>query len=214
VKAAVVTSIYGDYDTLKPVLPQQGADVEWVLVTDRQPDDPLGWRVIVHQRGMHPNRAAKYAKLFPWDFTDAPASVWIDASFRVVSPRFVTEALNYADPIAQFAHPWRDCIYDEADASIGIPKYAGEPMRPQVHSYRKDGHPEHWGLWATGVIARKHTDPVRWMSDTWGDLIKEKSFQDQISEPVALRSVGLRPSPLPGTHFSNPWLAYEGSEKH
>ena len=211
----MVTAIYGAYDTLKPVLPQDGLNVDWVLVTD----DPtlrgmaLGWRVICLPRsGVHPNRAAKQPKLFPWEFTQAPASVWLDASFRVTSPNFVSEALALADPIAQFVHPWRDCIFAEAKASRGLPKYAGEDFDAQV---RELGHPEHWGLWATGVIARQHGDVrVRNLSDHWSELINRHTFQDQISQPVALRGSGLRPSALPRDYFSSPWLSYEGSERH
>lgn len=219
--AAVVSALYGSYDTLKPVMPQTNLDVDWVLVTD----DPslrggaLGWRVVYQPRpGVHPNRAAKVPKLFPWEYTDALASVWIDASFRVTSPDFVFATLAHtspADPIAQFVHPWRDCVYTEAEASRGLPKYAGEDFAAQVKDARGTGHPKNWGLWATGVIARQH-DSLRVfdLGKDWSDLIDRYTFQDQVSQPVALRSAGLRPVPLPGTHFANPWLTYEGSEKH
>ncbi len=221
--AAVVSAIYGAYDTLKPVMPQTGLNVDWVLITD----DPsfrssvLGWRVVFLPRpGTHPNRAAKQPKLFPWEFTWAESSVWIDASFRVNSPDFVAGALactSEASPVAQFVHPWRDCVYSEADASREIPKYAGEDFDFQVkHARETVQHPEHWGLWATGVIARRsHADNrVRELSEEWQELIDWGTFQDQVSQPVALRGAGLRPASLPGTHFANPWLTYEGSEKH
>ncbi len=221
--AAVITAIYGAYDTLKPVMPQAGLDVDWVLVTD----DPtfrgaaLGWRVVYLPRpGVHPNRAAKQPKLFPWEFTPARRSVWLDASFRVTSPRFVAGALGCVDeidPVGQFVHPWRDCVYDEAEASRALPKYAGEDFGDQAAGYRDVMcHPEHWGLWATGVIARSdHSDRrTRNLSDTWSELIDAGTFQDQVSQPVALRCSGLRPVPLPGTHFANPWVTYEGSGRH
>ena len=76
---ALITAIYGAYDELKPLLPQTGVDVEWILVTDTPPPAELaeGW-TIVHdpQPGVHPSRAAKNPKLFPWDYTAAPASVF------------------------------------------------------------------------------------------------------------------------------------------
>lgn len=221
--AAVVQALYGGYDTLKPAHPQSGVDVDWVLVTDDASlrSGTLGWRVVHLPRpGVHPNRAAKQPKLFPWEFTAARRSVWIDASFRVHSPDFVTGALACTDavsPVGQFVHPWRDCAFDEAEASRGIPKYAGEDFDAQVKHNRDVAlHPEHWGLWATGVIVRSdHTDArTRNLSEHWSDLIEHGTFQDQVSEPVALRAQGLRPAPLPGTHFANLWLTYEGSERH
>lgn len=212
---AVITAIYDGFDTLKPVLAQDGLDVDWVLVTDQVPADPLGWRVVHDpQPGTSPSRAAKNAKFRPWEYTDAPMSVYLDASFRITSPSFAAEAVALADPIAQFAHPWRDCIYDEAAASVTLPKYAGQPVTEQAACYRAAGHPAHWGLWASGVIARRHVPEVMALGDLWTRQTDMWTLQCQISEPYVLRVLGLRPAPLPGDHFTNPWLAYEGSGRH
>lgn len=213
---AIITAIYDRYDTLKPALPQKGTTVEWVCVTDEPglPDEYLGWKIIHEPRLIHANRAAKRPKYRPWEYTQADASVWIDASFRITSDRFAAEAMSYADPIAQFVHPWRDCLYTEASASADLFKYAGEPVREQAAHYRELQHPERWGLWATGVIARRHTEPVRELGGMWTEETHRWSFQDQISQPYVLRLTGLRPDLLPGTHFANPWLSYEGSERH
>lgn len=221
--AAVITAIYDRYDTLKPALRQldphgQPLDVDFVCVTDDPALTGDGWRIIYQPRpGLHPNRAAKEPKYAPWQYTDAEASVWVDASFRITSPAFTTEALRHVTselPIAQFVHPWRDCLYDEAAASAHLPKYADEPIIEQVNHYRGRGHPEHWGLWATGVIARRHTPTVGELGALWQAETDRWSFQDQLSHPYALRQTGLRPEPLPGTHLDNPWLTYEGSGRH
>lgn len=219
---AILTAVYDGYDALKPVLAQRGVDVDWVFVTD----DPelgaqealLGWRVVYEPRpGVHPNRAAKYPKYWPWRYTAAPASLWVDASFRIVSETFAADALGQLTdeaPIAQFAHPWRDCIYAEAEASAPLAKYDGEPVLKQAEHYRAAGHPEGWGLWATGIIGRRHTSTVRELGDLWGAETDRWSFQDQISEPYALRQTGLRPTGFPGNHLATPWLVYEGSGRH
>lgn len=213
---AIITAIYDQYDTLKPAY-AQNIDAEWVLVTDdaslQSVSEIDGWRVIYEPHIVHPNRAAKHPKMRPWLYTDATSSVWIDASFRVVSATFAQDVLSYADPIAQFVHPWRDCIYDEAIASA-LPKYAGEPITAQVDHYRAEGHPASWGLWATGIIARHHTAHVVEFGDAWLDECYMWSFQDQLSHPYVLRKLSLRPNSLPGTHFHNPWLRYEGSLRH
>lgn len=219
---AIVSAIYDSYDLLKPTLAQQGVSVDWVLVTDdealRDEGGARGWRVVFEPRpGVHPNRAAKHPKYEPWNYTDAPVSVWVDASFRIVSEQFAVEAtagLTEVDPIAQFVHPWRTCLFDEAKESAGLAKYAGEPVMEQAEDYRAAGHPENWGLWATGVIARRHTEAVRRMGWLWLAETYRWSFQDQISQPFALREKGLRPSALPGNHLATPWLAYEGSARH
>lgn len=219
-QVAIVTAIYDSYDSLKPVLPQAGVDVEWIVVTDTPPPAELaaGYTIVHEPReGVHPNRAAKHPKYEPWKYTDAPVSLWVDASFRVVSDRFALEAtawLTAEEPIAQFPHPWRDCLYAEAKESARLAKYAGEPVLEQADAYSLAGHPEGWGLWATGVIARQHTQAVRELGARWLHETEQWSFQDQISQPFALRETGLRPLALPGSHLATPWLAYEGSARH
>jgi hypothetical protein len=214
--AAIVTAIYGNYDELKPVVPQAGADVDWVLVTDDPdiPDGHLGWRVVYAPRpGVHPCRAAKAAKMRPWEFTTAPASVWIDGGYRVTSDRLAAEMLEAARPLAQFAHPWRDCVYTEAEAS-GQPKYASEPIAEQVAFYRESGHPDRWGLWEAGTIARAHVPEMVALGDGWAAEIDRWSFQDQVSEPFVLRNLGLLPCVLPGGHMGNTWLRWEPGSRH
>lgn len=214
---AVITSIYDHYDQLKPVLPQIGAEIDWVFVTDDPLPDTLGWRQI-HEEWpeMHPNRAAKQAKLRPWEYTDAPASVWIDASIRVASVFFAADMLSYliSGDIAQFLHPWRNCMYDEAAISAALLKYAEEPVLPQVDHYRRLGMPAGFGLWAGGVIARRHSEDIREMGERWTNEINQWSFQDQISEPYVLWSLGFRPVTLPGDHIRNAWVVWEGSGRH
>lgn len=217
---AIITAIYDGYDELKPVLPQTDVDVEWIVVTDTPPPAELaaGYMIVHEPRpGLHPNRAAKDPKYKPWRYTDAPLSLWVDASFRVVSDRFAVEAtagLTEQAPIAQFAHPWRNCLHAEAEESARLAKYAGEPVLEQAGAYRKAGHPEGWGLWATGVMGRRHTEAVVDLGTRWLEETARWSFQDQVSQPFVLREVGLRPKAWPGSHLATPWLAYEGSGRH
>jgi hypothetical protein len=217
---AIITAIFDHYDNIKPIRKQVGLDVDWVLVTDSE-DMALqamqvGWRAVIKPmpKYKHPNRAAKAPKLAPWNYTDAPESIWVDASFRVISETFAAEAMSYANPIAQFKHPWRDCLWDEAHASKDLPKYVREPIAQQALQYRESGYPLHWGLWAAGVIARKHTDEMRVLGERWQEEIFNWSFQDQVSQPYVLMELGIKPTDFPGTHFMNDWLVYEGSGRH
>ncbi len=233
---AVVTAIYDAYDTVKPVMPQVDrtfgyevqVPIDWVLVTDSPTTvseaKAAGWRTVLDRQHRfkqatghnHPNRLAKIPKLFPWRYTQADWSVWVDASFRITSPTFVGDVLEYARPIAQFRHPWRDCLYDEAAFSDTLPKYQHERMAmlQQAQRYRRQGFTDHWGLWATGVIARQHTHDVKEMSRWWAHEIDEGSYQDQVSHPWACATAGVRPVDLPGDHITNAWLKYEGSARH
>lgn len=211
-QVAVVTALYGQYDTLKPVLPQSRPFTEWVLVTDREPDPVAaeGWRVVVEPRsGVSPRRAAKQPKLRPWEYTGASASIWLDASLRVTSPWFVAQALEHSAPLAQFPHPERDCLYAEADADRASGLDDPDALGYQAAAYRRAGHPRNWGLWASGVIVRQHTRDVKRFCKAWSDSVEVWSHRDQVSEPYALRLAGLWPESLPGTYTDNEWLSYE-----
>jgi len=216
---AIITAIYDGYDTVKPTL-EQSVDVEWILVTDTWELNNVktisGWTVkYLAQPELNSYLAAKIPKVTPTMFTKCKQSIWIDASFRVTSPTFAQEVMEYADPIAHFVHPWRDCIYQECNTLLQLPKkHNGQPILEQVKAYEEDSHPKNWGLWATGVMARKHTKEVIEFQRLWLGEIVKWSLRDQLSHPYALRKANLRPNKLPGTHFSNPWLAYEGSGRH
>ncbi len=212
---AILSAVYDGYDTVKPVLAQAGVEVDWVLVTDHEPDDARGWRVVVEPRPeVLPVRAAKAPKFEPWRYADAPASIWVDASFRVTSPDFAKAVLEYATPIAQFAHPWRQCLYDEAIEIAALGRDPDGVAAWQTRRYREAGHPTGWGLWASGVIARKHTAAVKRMGAAWAHEVASGSARDQVSQPFVLRQAKLKPTALPGTHLSNAWLKYEGSGRH
>lgn len=224
-KVTIITSVTDGYDTLKRQTEQVGIDAEWIAVTDgtEVAEEGHPWEIInvehwaTEKDVSHPNRLAKIAKTQPWLFgAEASHSIWIDASYRITSPVFAFQTIPMATPVAQFLHPWRQCIYREAVASLELPRYLEERDRisAQVNEYEEIGHPANWGLWATGVIIRKHTDDVIDMSLMWLNEIRRWSYQDQLSEPVALRLCDLRPQALPGDHINNPWLKYEGSARH
>lgn len=216
-KIAILTAIYDDYDTLKPTI-EQSVEVEWICVTDNPKlYDPHGkWDIVYEPRShLHPNRAAKTPKCLPWLYTDAQQSIWIDASFQVKNRFFAEDAMSMANPIAQFNHPWRQCAYAEAEECIAIPKYEPSVLKEQMWDLRNvQGHPHNWGLWATGVMARKHTDEVVSAGFDWLEKIYRFTYQDQVSYPDVLRRHGLRPMNFPGTHFDNQWVEYQGSGRH
>jgi hypothetical protein len=222
-KTTIITAIYDDYDTLKPVC-KQSIDVNWICVTDDYDKylntlegGDYGWNIIYEPRPhLHPNRAAKLPKCLPWLYTDTGSSIWIDASYQVVSPTFAEDVLHYADPIAQFSHPWRQCVYDEVAESMLLPKYANERewLGVQEATLKLKNFPAKWGLWATGVIARHHTNGVIQSGFDWLAELYKFSYQDQISHPEVMWRNELRPVNLPGTHLHNEWLSYQGSGRH
>ena len=192
-RIAAVCAIYGGYDLIPPV--PEGVD-DAVLITDTPVRS--GWRNVVEPSGEHPRMAAKRPRCRPDLYTDCDASLWIDGSVHVLDDRFVRlvrERLSQHD-IVLWDHPEdRDCFLQEAQHCHDWPKYRDGPLLEQAQHYLDEGMPEHFGLWATGSIARRHTDRMRALGDAWLDEMKRWTIQDQVSLPYLLWRDGI----VPGT---------------
>jgi hypothetical protein len=208
---AVVTSIYGSYDSLNDQ-PAQSVPCEFVAVVDA-PQPSGTWGVVVEPRPhMHPRLAAKVAKCLPWRYApEVDVTIWIDGSATIISPDFVEMCLDCLDGelMAQWEHPERGCIYTEAAVSEMFGKYAGQNLTGQATHYKSKGHPDGWGLWATGCIVRQHDRHLHTLMGTlWLAEQMRWTYQDQISEPPVLRACDVRPAPLPEGLWSNRWLSF------
>lgn len=218
---AIITAVYGAYDDVKPAPP--GFD-DRVLVTDRR-DRAVrrnfrGWRVVsMPIPGAHPRVAAKIPKCRPDWFTAAEASVWVDGSFRVEGRRFadLVRGLLSEDDLIVSNHPestpgptWeaRNCLYDEAIFSAERPKYVGQPVVAQAEHYLQQGMPRQWGLWALGIIGRRHTPRNRELGLAWLLEIERWTVQDQISFPYLLWRREWRPATWPFHQLKNDYLSF------
>jgi hypothetical protein len=214
---ALATANIANYDRVRSQAPQD-IDVDWYCFTDSG-EVPEPWRpkVVVPENG-HPNLRAKRFKLIP----PLPHRyvLWVDANIEITSSSFAREALAcIRNGVALYKHPRRSCIYEEAEASLGSEgqngRYAHLPIRAQVDHYRKEGHPEHGGLYACGVIAwdREH-DRALVLRAQWLDECRRWGYQDQLSFPVVARRLGIEPGVFPHPQIvryrplmTNPWLA-------
>lgn len=196
---AIVSACYGGYDHVAPIR-EQTIDTEWVMVTDNQDLVAPGWKVIYEPRPhMHPRLAAKVPKCHPFAYTDATTTVWLDASCRLIRDDALYRIIKHANDaeMAQIVHPWRDDIVDEAEASVGMPKYEGQRVRDQVSHYIARGFPRNSGLYATGLIVRNNMGSIheefghRWLTEQcrW-------TYQDQLSQMPVLASMEKRGYPL------------------
>ncbi len=147
---------------------------------------------------MHPRMAAKVAKCRPDLYTDAKVTIWVDASFRITRPDFVSWCVQQigVHPIAQIKHPERQRITDEADVSAHMTKYQGQAVREQARHYIDGGFADGWGLWATGLIVRRSTAQTKLFGAEWLQQQIRWTYQDQVSEAPVLAAMSLRPVDL------------------
>lgn len=191
----LVSAIYGGYDVPKPLPDGHGFD-DAVLVTDTEVDVP-GWRVVVEPSTLPPRLAAKHPKMLPWRYTDDETSLWLDGSFEVLPGlrAVVDEHLESADLVA-WRHPHRVDLFEEADFSAGYVKYAGirqalaRQAREYAHVVPRGPMP---GLFECGMLARRHTGPVRSHGTVWLSECVAHTEQDQVSFPFACWRTGVLP---------------------
>jgi len=202
VKIALYTALYGPYDTVKQA-PQ--TDVPCLFYTDSDDTAKLaqerGWetRVVPHSvatvKGSPavtgPMLAHKYWKCHP-ELATPPGtevSLWIDASMEVLVTDYVDRCLAALgdDDWGMVPHPHRRCIYPEAAFSATLARYDRDSILAQANFYRSIGHPENWGLMATGANVRRHTAAVLEVGEQWWVECLNWSHQDQLSLPVLLR---------------------------
>lgn len=214
--AICYTAIYGGYDAeLWPAPSLPGVD--FVCFTDDPGLSGDGWIMMVEERPeAHPRMKAKWFKINPHRvFPDAERTLWVDGSHRL-SPGFSPEpVIDYAEPtgIAAHAHVRSPrCIYAEAAGSMIFPKYSTLSPSPveQAASYRADGHPEGWGLWALGMIARVRSDQLDDAMDDWWRENLRWTYQDQVSFPVVMRRHGIKVGEFPYPQYGSPWFTISG----
>lgn len=206
-RVAVVSAIYGAYDLPAQHAPQT-VDAEFVLVADRELAAP-GWRVVAEPRPhMHPRLAAKVPKCRPDWYADADAYLWLDGSATLTRSDSLEQLLTVGGPLAQFVHPERQSIVEEAAVSAMMTKYQGQPVEGQAAWYVKRGHRHDWGLWATGCILYRRAYDFATVGRAWLTEQLRWTYQDQISQPYVLAGYGFRPSPLPGNLWRNDFVAF------
>ena len=223
-RVCLYTALYGDYDVLRPVMPQAWDDpstssghADCIAFTDRS-SNAEGWQVIVTPRPEpHPRMQAKYFKLNPHEcLRDYDLSVWVDASLRVHSPHPVRDLARYVNPstgsgapVAFFPHRWRTTLADELAAHLPLRKYAGLPIREQVASYFADGYAEQTPLLECTCIVRRHNDrAVVALDEAWWGECRRWTYADQLSLPYVLWKLGTPYTRLPFNLDEQPWFKW------
>ena len=140
---------------------------------------------------LDPPRASKRVKALPHHFLpEYDWSLYVDNTVRLKrQPRDLFESYlaGAFSPLVCFRHPWRNCIYDEADAVIEYQFDDPERVRKQMNFYRHLGYPEQAGLAKSTFLLRRHHDPrLMQVMERWHQQVLRHSLRDQLSlNPVA-----------------------------
>jgi hypothetical protein len=142
-------------------------------------------------------RNSRLPKILPDLHFRADYSVYHDANFTLKrSPEYLVE--RYLAPkkreMAMFVHPARTNVEQEAGEIIAHPEWFPNvdmsSVYNQVERWKEVGRPE--GLWAAGMIIRKHTPDVAAFNRLWWREFMAGSPRDQLSLPVARHLAGMK----------------------
>ena len=211
-KRAVYTAIFGDYDSLKDIPPQEGIDL--ICFTDNETLTHHTWQVrYTEPKYAYPRLSAKYYKMLPHVvLAEYDETVWIDASFQVQHTGFAADVFEYLQDaaIAVFLHPDRGCIYDEAEVSKAMEKYRDQDISGQVNHYRQQGFPDKGGLFAGGIIARCNNDAaIRRFNQMWMAENEKWTHQDQLSLAYLLWRLDIKPAVFRQHQWNCQWGVWD-----
>jgi hypothetical protein len=88
------------------------------------------------------------------------------------------------------------------------PKYRDGPLLEQAQHYLDEGVPEHFGLWATTCIARRHTPAMKDLGDAWLAEMERWTIQDQVSLPYLFWKAGMWPGTFGIDQLNNDLVAW------
>ncbi len=140
--------------------------------------------------------AAKLAKICPHEVFNAEITVWCDGNIYLSEQnlRDIEKQLESSD-IVVMTHPHRNCIYDEAAFCVEHGVGDAEKIKKQIEAYRLSGF-NSFGLYACGVVARRHSHTTNHCSDLWFSHIEKWSSRDQISFPYVFQGIKIGTIPF------------------
>lgn len=207
------TSILDGFDNLRPPAAPANDCVRYICYTN-VPNlprvYPWEYRPIYAGTG-NAARDSRIPKILPHLMlpTDAEYSIWHDGNFQLVhDPQTMIESLLAQHDWASHRHPGRHCVYAEGqlllDEKIGTP----DLVRAELERYRTSGHPVSAGLWANGLIVRRHSPAVQALNEEWWKLYLAGAERDQLSFPVARARIGLEVKTIHEDVFNSPWMRF------
>ncbi|MFE0558224.1 glycosyltransferase [Paenibacillus sp. NPDC058910] len=183
-KNVIYTAITGNYDELQDPV-QLSKHCDYYCFTDNPQLISRTWNIIYLDKIFADTaRQARWVKIMPHLlFPTYEHSVWVDGNIRIVGDidRFILKHIG-TSPLVFYKHSHRNCIYKEAEACIALKKDQEDIILKQAALYKNAGYPMNNGLIESGVILRRHNDPIvtRTMTTWWRQVIRF-SKRDQIS---------------------------------
>jgi len=205
---AVYTVITGNRDPLRNEQVTDGAD--FICFTDNSNLKSNVWKI---RRACNlfvdPSRNAKVHKVLAHKYLDGYKYVlWMDANISLIVPaKILVSKYLRKNNIALFRHnTGRNCIYDEANVCMNLKLDSIDLIKEQIFHYKKEGYPEHNGLFECTILLRKNCDEVKKFNNFWWVEICRYSKRDQLSFNYSLYKLGIKVGVMKGNIIDNKYF--------
>lgn len=196
-KIALYTVLTGAYDSLKQ--PNAIDDrFDYFCFSNDIPVENIGVWKVCKIPGTFPTKQleSRYPKMHPWEvLADYEYSVYMDANICIEQAQFydlILEKIKSGAILSGVKHPFRDCAYAEGYTvyTYSLDKIA--PIVKEMRFLKKEGFPQHYGMFEANIIFRKHHDEkIKRQCQLWWSMINRYSKRDQLSYSYTLWKEGI-----------------------
>lgn len=148
-------------------------------------DDPdlhcQGWTIHLVESRKDAKLFSREIKLLVHKFIDADLYVYLDANYEVKSDLGGLVASCFYGGFTTVRHPMRGCLYQESQRVLEIGKSTEHRVNKQMETYRAEGMPELFGLFANGFFIRDRTFDA--FFELWYQELEKHCYRDQLSLP-------------------------------
>lgn len=207
-KIVVYTAITNNRDPLQNEQNTKGAD--FICFTDDSNSKSDTWQIRkACNLFLDPNRNAKIHKILAHKYLNKyKYIIWMDANVSLaVSARILVDKYLKKNKIALFKHnTGRDCIYEEAETCKNLKLDSISLIDEQTAYYKKEGCPEHGGLFECTILLRKNCKEVIRFNDFWWAEICRYSERDQLSFNYLLHKLNIKVGSMAGDIINNKYF--------
>ena len=197
-KYVVYTVLTGNYELLNEQEVPNRSSIDFICFTDNPELSSKSWQIVlINSVGLDPVRESRRIKILAHEFlNEYQASLYIDNTVRLkVDPVDIFNDYLKGDFVC-LNHPWRNCIYDEAEVVIAMSADNELRVREQMDNYRNADYPEQAGLIAGTFLLRRHNSPVVIQAmKNWYYHVLRFSQRDQLSFNFIAWQAGFRTRP-------------------
>lgn len=205
----VYTVIFGDYDHLAE-LEFITPGVDYICVTDNENITSKTWNILLIEASDDAIGLNRRYKIKPMEFFDYDESIYIDGNISITGDlNYIFDKYLSDSYISISPHPFRNCLYDEAEVCVEIGKAKKEQVHLQLVRYMKNKFPRNYGLYENNVIVRKHNSSVKKIMDLWYSEFQNYTKRDQLSLCYCFWKFNVKCSPLlEGPRYSDKYFNF------